>query len=278
MKLRLDPKIVAGRIHCVGLASSCAGCARGVSQGRRWAPTMPICSSARDNVPGTPVPTISKRAGSNQIFLSFVELQREIVVDLCRSPGSKAKPSGLAGLLLPHLAPALRGRFAPPEERNPVMSLKNHLIGALVAFAMTAGAANAQVVVSSKIDTEGGVLGNIILLVLNANGIADNRPIQLGGTPVCARRSPPARSTSIPNTPAMARSSSRRPTIPLWKDAAKGYRDRQEARLRRQQDRLAVAVARQQHLGHRGAQGRRRGQQAQDAVATSANTSPAAAR
>ncbi|KAA0972100.1 ABC transporter substrate-binding protein [Aureimonas fodinaquatilis] len=42
----------------------------------------------------------------------------------------------------------------------------------------------APVVVSSKIDTEGGVLGNIILLALNNAGIETTDRIQLGGTPV----------------------------------------------------------------------------------------------
>ncbi|TGQ53735.1 ABC transporter substrate-binding protein [Mesorhizobium sp. M1C.F.Ca.ET.193.01.1.1] len=42
---------------------------------------------------------------------------------------------------------------------------------AAIALGLAAASANAQVVVSSKIDTEGGVLGNIIQLVLNANNI-----------------------------------------------------------------------------------------------------------
>ena len=37
------------------------------------------------------------------------------------------------------------------------MSLKTQFLGAALALAMTAGAADAQVVVSSKIDTGGGV-------------------------------------------------------------------------------------------------------------------------
>lgn len=51
----------------------------------------------------------------------------------------------------------------------------------LAAFAT---AASAQVVVSSKIDTEGGVLGNVIALMLEANDIPVERRIQLGGTPI----------------------------------------------------------------------------------------------
>ena len=53
-----------------------------------------------------------------------------------------------------------------------------------VALGLTALAARADVVVSSKIDTEGAVLGNIILLALNANGIRTQDRIQLGATPV----------------------------------------------------------------------------------------------
>ena len=93
-------------------------------------------------------------------------------------------------------------------------------LGLVVAlFGVLAGGARADVVVSSKIDTEGTLLGNIILLVLDANGIKTQDRITLGGTPSSARRSPPARSTSIPSTPATPASSSTRPTTRLWKDA-----------------------------------------------------------
>ena len=57
-------------------------------------------------------------------------------------------------------------------------------LGAALALGLAAGAAQAQVVVSSKIDTEGGVLGNIILSVLNANDIKTTDRVQLGATPV----------------------------------------------------------------------------------------------
>ena len=55
---------------------------------------------------------------------------------------------------------------------------------AALSLGLSAASASAQVVVSSKIDTEGGVLGNIIQLVLNASGIQTSDRIQLGGTPV----------------------------------------------------------------------------------------------
>ncbi|SFV35431.1 osmoprotectant transport system substrate-binding protein [Devosia crocina] len=58
------------------------------------------------------------------------------------------------------------------------------VLGALAALALLSGAASAQVVVSSKIDTEGGVLGNIIKQVLEDNDIAVEDRIQLGATPI----------------------------------------------------------------------------------------------
>ena len=64
------------------------------------------------------------------------------------------------------------------------MRLINKVLGAALGLALTATAAQAQVVVSSKIDTEGGVLGNIILQVLQANDIPVTDKTQLGGTPV----------------------------------------------------------------------------------------------
>jgi osmoprotectant transport system substrate-binding protein len=63
------------------------------------------------------------------------------------------------------------------------MRIGKYLFGA-AALAAIAGAASAQVVVSSKIDTEGGVLGNIILQVLDAHGIPTENRLQLGGTPI----------------------------------------------------------------------------------------------
>ena len=64
------------------------------------------------------------------------------------------------------------------------MRLTSTLLTAVAAFAISMTAANAQVVVSSKIDTEGGVLGNIIKQVLEANDIPVEDRIQLGGTPI----------------------------------------------------------------------------------------------
>ncbi len=103
------------------------------------------------------------------------------------------------------------------------MSLKNSLIGAVLAFAMTAGAADAQVVVSSKIDTEGGVLGNIILLVLGANGIATTNRLQLGGTPVVRKAIMASQIDIYPEYTGNGAFFFQKTDGPVWKNAAKAY-------------------------------------------------------
>src|SRR5690606_6075880 len=70
------------------------------------------------------------------------------------------------------------------HEGSPTMDVLTRAAGFMLAMTLCAGTANAQVVVSSKIDTEGGVLGNIILEILDANGIETTDRIQLGATPV----------------------------------------------------------------------------------------------
>lgn len=66
------------------------------------------------------------------------------------------------------------------------MRLTKAILGAVLALGLGLGVAAAQdqVVVSSKIDTEGGVLGNIILQALKAGGLDVVDKTQLGGTPI----------------------------------------------------------------------------------------------
>jgi osmoprotectant transport system substrate-binding protein len=66
------------------------------------------------------------------------------------------------------------------------MHLTKSIAGAVLALSLGLGAAAAQdtVVVSSKIDTEGGVLGSIILQALEAGGVPVTDKTQLGGTPI----------------------------------------------------------------------------------------------
>jgi hypothetical protein len=71
--------------------------------------------------------------------------------------------------------------------------------------------------VGSKIDTEGALLGNIILQVLESHGVKTVNKVQLGTTPWCAGRSPPVNWIFIRNIPAMAHSSLKMKTIPRGK-------------------------------------------------------------
>jgi osmoprotectant transport system substrate-binding protein len=58
------------------------------------------------------------------------------------------------------------------------------IASATLALLLTTSLAQAQVVVSSKIDTEGGLLGNIISQVLQANDVPVTERIQLGASSV----------------------------------------------------------------------------------------------
>ncbi|EFM56487.1 glycine betaine ABC transporter substrate-binding protein OsmF [Brucella inopinata] len=109
------------------------------------------------------------------------------------------------------------------------MSYRNLLKGSAFALALFVGAiqfsslAEAQVVVSSKIDTEGGVLGNIILTVLNANGIKTTDRIQLGATPVVRKAITAGEIDIYPEYTGNAAFFFNKADDPLWKDSAKAY-------------------------------------------------------
>ncbi|MDT0682687.1 ABC transporter substrate-binding protein [Roseicyclus sp. F158] len=63
--------------------------------------------------------------------------------------------------------------------------MKHPVLAAILGLsAGLATTAEADVVVSSKIDTEGGLLGNMIALALEAEGLPVERRLQLGGTQV----------------------------------------------------------------------------------------------
>ena len=62
--------------------------------------------------------------------------------------------------------------------------IANKFFAALGFAAGIASAAQADITVSSKIDTEGGLLGNVIALALEDAGLPVNRRLQLGGTQV----------------------------------------------------------------------------------------------
>jgi osmoprotectant transport system substrate-binding protein len=97
------------------------------------------------------------------------------------------------------------------------------VFAAALALGMSVSAAHAQVVVSSKIDTEGGVLGNIILSVLSANGIPTKDRLQLGGTPVVRKAITAGEIDIYPEYTGNAAFFFNKADDPLWKDAAKAH-------------------------------------------------------
>jgi osmoprotectant transport system substrate-binding protein len=105
------------------------------------------------------------------------------------------------------------------------MRLSTRFIGAVGALAFTVTAASAQVVVSSKIDTEGGVLGNIILQVLQANDIPVSDRIQLGGTPVVREAIMAGQIDIYPEYTGNAAFFFNKADDPLWNDAQKAYEE-----------------------------------------------------
>ena len=97
------------------------------------------------------------------------------------------------------------------------------LFAAAALAATVATAASAKVVVSSKIDTEGGVLGNVIALALKANGVEIEDHIQLGGTPVVRKAIAAGEIDIYPEYTGNAAYFFNKADDPVWKDAAKGY-------------------------------------------------------
>lgn len=96
---------------------------------------------------------------------------------------------------------------------------------AALALGLLAGTADAKVVVSSKIDTEGGVIGNLILLALQNAGIEVEDRIQLGGTPVVRQAITAGEIDIYPEYTGNAAFFFNKADDPLWKDAAKAYEE-----------------------------------------------------
>src|SRR5437879_4870062 len=103
------------------------------------------------------------------------------------------------------------------------MRLSTKLLTALAAFAISVTTAQAQVVVSSKIDTEGGVIGNIILQVLKANNVPVTDKIQLGNTKVVRSAITAGQIDIYPEYTGNGAFFFNEADSPIWKDAAKGY-------------------------------------------------------
>ncbi|WP_444455552.1 glycine betaine ABC transporter substrate-binding protein OsmF [Rhodobacter capsulatus] len=91
------------------------------------------------------------------------------------------------------------------------------------ALSLSAGAALADpITVSSKIDTEGGLLGNIIYLALENAGLPVENKVQLGGTPILRDAIISGQIDIYPEYTGNAAFFFNEADSPVWKDAAKG--------------------------------------------------------
>ncbi|WP_336490898.1 glycine betaine ABC transporter substrate-binding protein OsmF [Methylobacterium nigriterrae] len=85
------------------------------------------------------------------------------------------------------------------------------------------GSRPASVVVSSKLDTEGGVLGYVILRALEARGIPVTDKVQLGATPILRQAIIQGQVDIYPEYTGNAAFFFNKPDLPVWKRAAAGY-------------------------------------------------------
>ncbi len=96
------------------------------------------------------------------------------------------------------------------------------LLGVALALALPAQAAG-PVKVGSKIDTEGALLGNIILQVLNAHGVKTENKIQLGTTPVVRGAITSGALDIYPEYTGNGAFFFNEASSPVWKNPQQGY-------------------------------------------------------
>jgi osmoprotectant transport system substrate-binding protein len=113
----------------------------------------------------------------------------------------------------------------------------------------------APVVVASKIDTEGALLGQMIAAAIEAKGLPVTRKIQLGPTNIVRGAILAGQIDIYPEYTGNGAVFFHRDGDPVWKNAGQGYADRQAARQGAEPSYLAQPGAGRQHLGDRDPQG-----------------------
>lgn len=112
---------------------------------------------------------------------------------------------------------------------GPSVSRFGHLFAiaalALITVIEPPGSARAAaaVVIASKIDTEGALLGNLIAAMLSANGVAVERRLQLGPTNIVRAALLAGQIDLYPEYTGNGAVFFHRETDPAWKDAGKDY-------------------------------------------------------
>jgi osmoprotectant transport system substrate-binding protein len=102
------------------------------------------------------------------------------------------------------------------------MNIKFAFFAASISLAFTS-VAQADIVVSYKIDTEGGLLGNVIALALEDAGLPVERRLQLGGTQVVREALLADQIDIYPEYTGNAAYFFNEADSPVWKDAKAAY-------------------------------------------------------
>lgn len=97
------------------------------------------------------------------------------------------------------------------------------VLAALAVLSFSIGAAQADVVVSSKADTEGNVLGNIIVEVLAAHGVPTQSRLQLGSTSIVRSAIATGQIDIYPEYTGDGAFLFNSTDDAIWKDAAQSY-------------------------------------------------------
>lgn len=97
------------------------------------------------------------------------------------------------------------------------------LLAAVVVLVPSAATQAGAIVVASKIDTEGALLGNLIAAMLEARGLAVERKIQLGPTNIVRAAIIAGQIDIYPEYTGNGGLFFHREADPVWKDAAAGY-------------------------------------------------------
>ncbi|SNT76686.1 ABC transporter substrate-binding protein [Paracoccus seriniphilus] len=103
------------------------------------------------------------------------------------------------------------------------MKFRKYMSLVVAGLALGSGMASAQVVVSSKIDTEGGILGTMIVKALNAGGIETENRLQLGGTPILREAITAGEIDIYPEYTGNAAFFFNEAESPVWKDPEASY-------------------------------------------------------
>ncbi len=106
-----------------------------------------------------------------------------------------------------------------------MLPLRSLLVGLALAAVVAAPALADPIVVSSKIDTEGNLLGNVILQALQAKGLPVTNKVSLGSTPIVRKAITSGEIDIYPEYTGNAAFFFNKADDPVWKDAARGYEE-----------------------------------------------------